>query len=54
MQLCTDGGDIDTAIRELERVVPLDALRAIRDDREEGQVRRDHVRRRIEMLEACR
>jgi hypothetical protein len=38
----------------LDRVIPLEALRSIRDDRERRQLRRDHIRRRIEMLEAAR
>jgi transcriptional regulator of met regulon len=53
MQLSPDTGTVESAIAELTRVIPLEALRSIRDDRERRQLRRDHIRRRIEMLEAA-
>jgi hypothetical protein len=54
MQLSPDSGStVDDAIAELGRVIPLEALRSILDDRERRQLRRDHIRRRIEMLEAA-
>ncbi len=53
MQFYPDSGMTDEAIKELERAIPLEALRSIYTDREQRQVRRDHIRRRREMLEAA-
>jgi hypothetical protein len=52
MQLTPDHGNIDDAIKELEREVPLEALWSVLHDRKSRRKKYKHVRRQIELIKA--
>ena len=52
MQFSPDHGDIDEAIAELERVIPLAALRNVFDNRKKRHKKRKHVMRAMKLLRA--
>lgn len=52
MQLACESMDVDAAIRELERALPLVALQNIIQHRIEQHKQRGALRRRLEMLRA--
>lgn len=51
-QLFSDSGDTDTAIKELERALPIEALRSIIANREAKHRPRSALRQRLRMLRA--
>lgn len=52
MQLCAEGEDIDKAIAELERAIPIAALQNIIERRQTAHKPRRELRRRLELLRA--
>jgi hypothetical protein len=50
MNLSPDHGDVERAIAELEKALPIAALRSIIANREAGHRARAELRRRLKML----
>jgi hypothetical protein len=50
MNLSPDHGDVERAIAELEKALPITALRSIIANREAGHRARAELRRRLKML----
>ncbi len=51
-QLFSDSGNIEAAIKELERALPIEALRSIISNREAKHRPRAELRRRLRLLRA--
>jgi hypothetical protein len=52
MQLSPDSGNIDDAIKELQREIPIEALWSILQDRKRRHKKYKHVQRHRELLKA--